>query len=96
MSPPDGKEGLGLNVWRYSYLRGLDGEVPGGDKGAATKGNESKPIKSALFETRVLERPVGTSQFDYAQRLADRIERDVTVDSQYKNDDDQNPIAAGG
>lgn len=96
MRGPIGTRGLGLNVRRHSYLRGLDGEVPGGDKGAATKGNESKPIKSALFETRVLERPVGTSQFDYAQRLADRIERDVTVDSQYKNDDDQNPIAAVG
>ncbi|HSL04327.1 MAG TPA: hypothetical protein VK901_12430 [Nitrospiraceae bacterium] len=95
MRPPDGKEGLGLNVWRYSYLRGLDGEVPGGDKGAATKGNESKPIKSALFETRVLERPVGTSQFDYAQRLADSIEREVTLAPQY-GEDDQNPIAAVG
>jgi hypothetical protein len=91
-----GTRTLGLNVRRHSYLRGLDGEVPGGDKGAATRGNESKPIKSALFETRVLERPVGTSQFDYAQRLADRIERDVTVDLQYENDDDQNPIAAVG
>lgn len=98
MRPPDGKKGLGLNVWRYSYLRGLDGEVPDGDKGAATKGNESKPIKSALFETKVLERPVGTSQFDYAQRLADSIEREVTFASKYgKNKNDyQNPIAAVG
>jgi hypothetical protein len=95
MRPPDGKKGLGLNVWRYSYLRGLDGEVPGGDKGAATKGNGSKPIKSALFETRVLERPVGTSQFDYAQRLADSIEREVTLAPQY-GEDDQNPIAVVG
>lgn len=94
MRPPDGKKGLGLNVWRYSYLRGLDGEVPGGDKGAATKGNESKPIKSALFETGVLERPVGTSQFDYVQRLADRIERDATLYTQTKHT--QIPIAAVG
>ena len=96
MRGPMGTRTLGLNVRRHSYLRGLDGEVPGEGKGAATKGSESKPIKSTLFETRVLERPVGTSQFDYAQRLADRIERDVTVDLQYEDNDDRNPIAAVG
>jgi hypothetical protein len=90
-----GTRGRGLNLKQFSYLRGLDGEVPGGDKGAATKGNESKSIKSALFETRVLERPVGTSQFDYAQRLADSIEREVTLTPQY-GEGDQNPIAAVG
>lgn len=94
MRPLDGKKGLRLNLRRYSYLRGLDGAVPGGDKGAATRGNESKSIKSALFETEVPERPIGTSQFDYVQRLADRIERDATVDLQYAGD--ENPIAAVG
>ena len=98
MRGPVGTRKLGLKVWRYSYLRGLDGEVPGGDKGAATKGNESKSSKSALFETSVLERPVGTSQFDYVQRLADSIEREVTFASQYgeSGNNDQNPIAAVG
>lgn len=75
---PSGTRGLGLNVRRYSYLRGLDGEIPGGDKGEGAKGTEMRQVKSALFESEVLERPVGTSQFDYAQRLADRIERDMT------------------
>lgn len=96
---PVGTRGLGLNVWRYSYLRGLDGEVSGGDKGDAGKGNSSKALKQALFDTRTLERPIGTSQFDYAQRLADRIERDMAevahaaVDAE---DDNQNPVAAIG
>jgi len=51
-----------------------------------------------LFETSVLERPVGTSQFDYVQRLADSIEREVTFASQYgeSGNNDQNPIAAVG
>jgi len=89
-----GTRGLSLNLWQFSYLRGLDGEVPGGDKGAATKGNESKPIKSTLFETRVLERPVGTSQFDYVQRLADRIERDATKDILIEQD--KSSVAAVG
>ena len=47
----------------------------------------------------MLERPVGTSQFDYAQRLADRIERDMAevanaaADSE---DNNRNPVAAIG
>lgn len=75
---PTGTRGLKLNVWRYSYLRGLDGEVSGGDKGEGTKGGGAKRAKNGLFESEMLERPVGTSQFDYAQRLAFRIERDLT------------------
>lgn len=78
---PSGTRGLGLNIRHYSYLRGLDGEIPGRDKGEGTKGTGTKQIKSALFESEMLERPVGTSQFDYAQRLAARIERDMTEDA---------------
>ncbi|TKB57974.1 MAG: hypothetical protein E8D49_11250 [Nitrospira sp.] len=85
---------LGLYVWRYSYLRGLDGEIPGGDRADATKGGGSKAMKNALFDTRVLERPVGTGQFDYAQRLADRIERDMAEVA--AGDNNQNPVAAIG
>ena len=84
---------LDLYVWRYSYLRGLDGEIPGGDRADATKGGGSKAMKNALFDTRVLERPVGTGQFDYAQRLADRIERDMAAAAE---DNNQNPVAAIG
>ncbi|MDN5943148.1 MAG: hypothetical protein L0H94_14810, partial [Nitrospira sp.] len=91
---PKGTRGLGLNVWRYSYLRGLDGEILGGEKADATKGGGSKAMKNALFDTRVLERPVGTSQFDYAQRLAARIERDMAEMAEGNNN--QNPVAAIG
>lgn len=96
---PAGTRGLGLNVWRYSYLRGLDGEVPGGEKGDQGKGSGSKAMKSVLLDTRVLERPVGTGQFDYAQRLADRIERDMAEVGNAvadEDDDNQNPVAAIG
>ena len=81
-------------MWRYSYLRGLDGEIPGGDRADATKGGGSKAMKNALFDIRVLERPVGTGQFDYAQRLADRIERDMAEMAAENNN--QNPVAAIG
>jgi hypothetical protein len=96
---PVGTRGLGLNVWRYSYLRGLDGEVSGGEKGDAAQASGPKAIKSVLFDSRVLERPVGTSQFDYAQRLANRIERDMTEVANAVADeegDNQNPVAAVG
>jgi len=74
---PSGRRGLGLNVRRYSYLRGLDGEVTGTGKNEGAKANGTKQGKNGLFDRELLERPVGTSQFDYAQRLASRIERDV-------------------
>jgi hypothetical protein len=96
---PKGTRGLGLNVWRYSYLRGLDGEIPGGERADATKGSGSKAMKNVLFDTRVLERPVGTGQFDYAQRLADRIERDMAEVANAitdAEDNNQNPVAAIG
>ena len=85
---------LGLYVWRYSYLRGLDGEIHDGDRADASKGGSSKAMKNALFDNRVPERPVGTGQFDYAQRLADRIERDMAEVA--AGDHNQNPVAAIG
>ena len=78
---PSKRSGLGLKVWRYSYLRGLDGEVAGKGKNEGGKANDTKEGKNSLFEREMLERPVGTSQFDYAQRLASRIERDVAEEA---------------
>lgn len=81
---PSKRSGLGLNVWRYSYLRGLDGEVAGKGKSEGGKANDTKEGKNSLFEREMLERPVGTSQFDYAQRLASRIERDVAEAANFR------------
>jgi len=78
---PSRRSELGLNVWRYSYLRGLDGEVAGKKKSEGDKANSTKQEKNSLFDREMLERPVGTSQFDYAQRLAFRIERDVAEEA---------------
>ena len=79
VNDPVGTKGLGLNIWRYSYLRGLDGDNAGGDKGDSGKGQGqgAKQLKNTLLDIQLNERPVGTSQFDYAQRLAARIERDI-------------------
>ena len=104
---PSKRIGLGLNVWRYSYLRGLDGEVAGKGKSEGGKASGIKEGKNSLFEREMLERPVGTSQFDYAQRLASRIERDVAEEAnrrQYSKDrgnlenteESSKPVAAIG
>lgn len=58
-------ESLRLNVHRYSYLSGLDGEVPGEDKGKAARADNAKESQR--------DRPEGTSQVDYVRALVDRI-----------------------
>jgi len=58
-------ESLRLNVQRYSYLSGLDGEVPGEDKNKAARADSAKDSQR--------ERPEGTSQLDYVRALVNRI-----------------------
>ena len=58
-------ESLRLNVQRYSYLSGLDGEVPGEDKTKAARAESAKDSQR--------ERPEGTSQVDYVRALVNRI-----------------------
>ncbi len=59
-------ESLRLNVQRYSYLSGLDGEVPGEDKTKAVRADSAKDGQR--------ERPEGTSQVDYVRALVNRIQ----------------------
>ncbi|MGQ0555667.1 MAG: hypothetical protein ACT4PN_06955 [Nitrospiraceae bacterium] len=82
LDDPIGTRGMGLNLWRYSYLRGLDGEVAGGGKADTPKGSGTKSVKNVFGELH--ERPVGTNQFDYAQRLAARIERDMAEEANWQ------------
>ena len=73
---PADYESLTLNVFRYSYLSGLDGEVPGDDKIRAERAAKQKATETAKDlrpEIAQLERPEGTSQFDYVRTLAARI-----------------------
>jgi hypothetical protein len=68
---PADYESLKLNVQRYSYLSGLDGEVPGDDSviaGRGTQGKTGDQLKDAQ-----LERPEGTGQLDYVRALVARI-----------------------
>lgn len=59
-------ESLRLNVQRYSYLSGLDGEVPGEDK--------NKTVRADGTKENQRERPEGTSQVDYVRALVNRIQ----------------------
>jgi len=79
VNDPVGTRGLGLNIWRYSYLRGLDGEIPG--KADSGKANGAASLKNLLLDNQAREQAIGTSQFDYAQRLAVRIERDMAEEA---------------
>ncbi|MDQ6735650.1 MAG: hypothetical protein M3Z35_16295, partial [Nitrospirota bacterium] len=71
-------------VHHYSYLRGLDGEIPGdtvrhGNNSQAGKGksaDEDKDVKATLKE---LERPEGQGQLDYVHRLVSRLESDAAL-----------------
>lgn len=73
---PADYESLTLNVFRYSYLSGLDGEVPGGEKvkaGRSDKLGTNAMGKDARVELAQTERPEGTGQLDYVRALAARI-----------------------
>ncbi|BCA55222.1 hypothetical protein W02_23620 [Nitrospira sp. KM1] len=64
-------EALTLNVFRYSYLSGLDGEIPGDDAARAARAAKANAPDQAKDNTR--DRPEGTSQTDYVRALAARI-----------------------
>ncbi len=63
---PADYESLALNVFRYSYLSGLDGEVPG----EAAKAGKPERAKGADGQQ---DRPEGAGQLDYVRALASRI-----------------------
>jgi hypothetical protein len=58
-----------LNIFRYSYLGGLDGEIPGDDAARATR--LTKAADQGKDATR--DRPEGTGQIDYVRALVARI-----------------------
>ena len=73
---PADYESLTLNVFRYSYLSGLDGEVPGDESVKARSGENPKANATLkdILAGGLQERPEGTSQLDYVRALATRIQ----------------------
>ena len=68
---PADYEALTLNVFRYSYLGGLDGEVPGDDAARAARAAKAAAAHPSGDAGR--DRPEGTSQLDYVRALVARI-----------------------
>ena len=69
----DGVSGdeIGRRIHFISYLRGIDGVVPG-EKGDQDKVDGKPEAKSdPLNDIKKLEQPVGKSQYDYLRRLAE-------------------------
>lgn len=61
-------------VHMFSYLRGLDGLIPGDKHDEAPKSSDASDKQSAYAKLG-MRYPDGTSQYDYLRRLADRIQR---------------------
>ena len=59
-------------VHRYSYIRGLDGKVPGEQERDAKERKKNGSDRKEE-ELQGLEEPAGKSQYDYLRRLADKI-----------------------
>jgi hypothetical protein len=67
-----------VKVVNYSYLRGLDGSLPGNQKNAGEqKKSEERSMgkeqNSEKIDVRAFDRPFGPSQADYLRRIADDL-----------------------
>ena len=68
------EEKIAQQVHRISYLRGIDGSLPGEKEGKQKEDqkDEKAGAKSdPLTDVKKLEQPVGKSQYDYLRRLAE-------------------------
>lgn len=61
-------------IHRFSYLRGLDGQVPAKIQ-AVSKDDSSKKPKRNSMSVEEVRRAAGTQRFDYLRRLANRMQR---------------------
>jgi len=68
------EKNVGKRVHSFSYLRGLDGRLPG-DKEDKEESGATQAKTNAEDTIKRLEQPMGKSQYDYLRRLADEIYR---------------------
>jgi hypothetical protein len=78
----------GLKIDRYTYLRGLDGEMAHEQRQTQSKARKSQ--QDSIYEfwkdeqsISSLERPDGPSQYDYVRRLSAQLKEAQTVDDPY-------------
>ncbi|HME44560.1 MAG TPA: hypothetical protein VKF36_15830 [Syntrophorhabdales bacterium] len=67
---PDNKIDIDQRIHFISYLRGIDGSVPGEKGDQDKKDGNAQPKSDPLSDIKKLEQPVGKSQYDYLRRLA--------------------------
>lgn len=88
---PDGNKNIPLRdqfILQASYLRGLDGEKPNWDSGAAkSQHRNERNTGSGKEAIDFIEESNGDSQLDYIRRLAAQTER---LDQEIRNDPDWN------
>jgi len=60
-------------VHRFSYLRGIDGKLPGEQNGSDKDKKKNEASNKEERDIKKLEEPLGKSQYDYLRRLAARI-----------------------
>jgi hypothetical protein len=81
----DGRGTFATQIHHYSYLRGLDGQLPGlrsgvdgesGQKDGSDKDEKTSASARSAAE-KGIERAEGQGQFDYLRRLSMRIREDV-------------------
>ena len=74
-----------FEVVEHTYLRGLDGQLPGDDgaRGSKTnaRGSAETALKGGATAQFPMETPVGRSQYDYLRRLARKVTRDRDPDT---------------
>ncbi len=77
------------NLFRYAYLRGLDGQLPSAQKVPNHQKDERQKSKDnsekIVPDLRNLERPEGKSQLDYIRRLAAKMDSDWNEESSTTN-----------
>jgi hypothetical protein len=60
-------------IFRFSYLRGIDGKLPGELNGDAKQNKKDDSERKNGMDVKKLEEPMGKSQYDYLRRLAEMI-----------------------
>lgn len=61
------------SVFQYSYMRGIDGKLPGDEKSARETADPNKAKAGDLSQKASVELASGKSQVDYLRRLANQL-----------------------
>ncbi|MHC4166847.1 MAG: hypothetical protein ACYSWQ_07815 [Planctomycetota bacterium] len=69
------------NIGTYSYMRGVDGKLPGSDLPTDTAAGKRDESASQWTYSENLELPISRGQLDYVRRLAQMLDADHSAES---------------